>query len=44
MSRYRRSVAKGASFFFTVNAYVRRGILPADWTVDPGEVVGDAGE
>jgi putative transposase len=27
MSRYRRSLAKGASFFFTVNAYRRRPVL-----------------
>jgi hypothetical protein len=27
MSRYRRSLAMGASFFFTVNAYRRRPVL-----------------
>ncbi|MEK7876765.1 MAG: transposase, partial [Pseudomonadota bacterium] len=27
MSRYRRSPATGASFFFTVNAYRRRPVL-----------------
>jgi putative transposase len=27
MSRYRRSLAQGGSFFFTVNAYRRRPVL-----------------
>jgi putative transposase len=30
--------------YSTFHRYVRRGIFPTDWAVDPGEVIGDAGE
>ena len=30
--------------YSTFHRYVRRGILPTDWAVEPGEVIGDAGE
>jgi putative transposase len=30
--------------YSTFHRYVRRGILPIDWAVDAGEVIGDAGE
>jgi hypothetical protein len=30
--------------YSTFHRYVRRGILPTDWAVNPGEVIGDAGE
>ncbi len=30
--------------YSTVHRYVGRGILPNDWAVDPGEVIGDTGE
>ena len=30
--------------YSTFHRYVKRGILPADWAADPGEVIGDAGE
>jgi putative transposase len=30
--------------YTTFHRYVKRGILATDWAVDPGEVIGDAGE
>jgi len=30
--------------YSTFHRYMRRGIFPTDWAVDPGEVIGDAGE
>ena len=87
MSRYRRSLTKGATLFFTVNTYRRKelltlspvraalheaihynpvkhglvtqlaqwpystfhryvneGVYPHNWSVDPGKVIGGAGE